>query len=269
VKGLKILWRGFDALVSTVGVFVKTLVFLITAFVNLGAVAIPIVAVGLVNAFAGAGAAGLAAGLKAAASWALAALPIVLIVGLLALLILVIDDIQGALEGQDSLIGELAEKFGSFIEEWMKPRADDGFLVRTLKVFWDIFSDLPKALDNAANFWVEKIVWVVNEIKKLFAGLWEDVKQGAADALDALNPFSGRKGGLVTTAANAFRATQAQQDQTRIIAQGRQAVEANLRIDNITVNAPTGDAKDIVNVLKTEMDKWHSARMREALVGTK
>lgn len=87
----------------------------------------------LIVQYAALGAAALWAGLKAAAAWALAMAPFIAIMALIASLILLMDDFLVWLKGGDSMIGRMWNKFKGLFADWLKPNAEDGWLMKGLK----------------------------------------------------------------------------------------------------------------------------------------
>jgi hypothetical protein len=82
------------------------------------------------------------AALKAAASWVLAAAPIVGLVALVAGLVLLWEDFLVFLEGGDSLIGELGPKWAKFVDEFLRDDPDDWWVTKQIKAALRALTDL-------------------------------------------------------------------------------------------------------------------------------
>jgi hypothetical protein len=76
------------------------------------------------------------AGAKAAGSWLAATWPLIALIAGLALLYLVIDDINVTLKGGDSILSRYGEKWAKFISDWSKPDEDDWWITKQLKNAW-------------------------------------------------------------------------------------------------------------------------------------
>jgi hypothetical protein len=94
---------------------------------------------------------------KAAGAWLAATWPLIALIAGLALLYLVIDDINVTLKGGDSILGRYGEKWAKIIESWWKPSEGDNWLVAGLKKVWwyltDIEGRLIPALMNGPLRW--------------------------------------------------------------------------------------------------------------------
>ncbi len=138
----------------------------------------------LTYGYIAAGAAALWAGLKAAAAWVLASLPLIGIAVLFALIILLAQDIYGWLTGQDSLIGALWEKYKGFIKDWLQPTEEDGYLMRGLKWVLNALIELAEEWDYFVLFIEQTWDAVVQWMSDVFWGLIDSVKEGAKSVLD-------------------------------------------------------------------------------------
>lgn len=130
-------WKKANAAVMAAKIE-KYLKFLIDAiggladgleFVRKNMDAVKMVAKDLAIAFAILNAAAVLAAVKAAAAWMIAAAPFVLIAGLVAGILLVMDDIRGWKAGEKSAFGEFAD----VIADWLKPNANDPWWLKGIK----------------------------------------------------------------------------------------------------------------------------------------
>ncbi len=129
----------------------------------------------LILLYAAMGVSAMSAGLAAAKAWILATWPLVAFLAGVAAIVLLIQDFLVFLEGGDSMIGRMLDKYRAVIDEWMHGIGlDEGFI----KVLW-------LALEN-----IDKIDFtfghVIDNAKIGFAKLWEAIKQGAIDLVDTI-----------------------------------------------------------------------------------
>lgn len=99
-----------------------------------------------------------------AAAWLAAAWPFILIGGLIAGFLLILDDIRGYLAGEISLFGEWKKS----IEDWLTIKADDPAWLRSIKSF---ISSIKEALSKQGA-----IEGFFARIKGFFVDVWERVK---------------------------------------------------------------------------------------------
>lgn len=147
-----------------------------------------------VGAYLALGAAGLAAGLRAALGWVIAAAPVILLTAMLSALILIFEDLWVGMNGGQSLLFKGWQK----LQNWLEPNGDDPWWLTAMKIFLKIITDLPEAFQVAFDFWMEKfdelVGWMAGTLKAL--GII-DTKEGS-EAVDArmkskslLNPAAG------------------------------------------------------------------------------
>lgn len=103
-----------------------------------------------------AGVAAVAAGLKAAAVWTLANLPLIAMAALFALLILVAEDLYTWWMDGDSLIGSLWGNWSGFLDEFTTPREGDPWWLAMLREAVQLARDLVAWLE-AAYTWSKTV----------------------------------------------------------------------------------------------------------------
>ena len=108
----------------------------------------------LIASYVAAGAAAIASGLAAAGAWIAAAAPVIALAAALFLAYLVFDDIVGALNGADSVIGELGPKWDRFLSDWVKPHAGDNWLMADLRLIVSWLQDIEgKLIPGVKKAW--------------------------------------------------------------------------------------------------------------------
>lgn len=193
VKIFLSLWKALTLVVGILRSFVEILAALLGWFFKFDSViGVIIRSIGLLTAavvlFGGAS---MAAGLRAALGWVIAAAPIILLATLIAFIILLIDDIWVGLHGGKSVVFDLFEAWGHFLDEWATPKEGDPWWLTVLRAFLYTILHLSEAWDAAVEYWKGIFIRFADWVKGLFASLWQGIKDGALSALNALNPFSG------------------------------------------------------------------------------
>lgn len=99
-----------------------------------------------VTGYAALGYASLVAALSAARAWLIASAPAILLVAAFTALLLVLDDVRGFLQGEDSLLGKIGPQWTAFLDSLTRPNADDPWWLAALKQAVKIATDLEGAL---------------------------------------------------------------------------------------------------------------------------
>lgn len=204
---------------------------------------------------------------EALAPWLLIGLAIAAVA---ALFVLAYDDLMNFLEGNESLIGFILEKY---------PVVADivGFLAETFtKGYWDIRNALSGAMewtDKTVNGMIDKFTRLWQSVKEIF-GWIKDTTGGAFDFIgnayngikDVLSSIGEKVGfGLSTDASINYSAAQdglvvandfinsARSSPYNAMPMGGSRNEQSIQIDNITVQSQATDAAGISRDIKSEL----------------
>lgn len=174
--------KGVDAMVAAVKIAAIAVgsYFVASALVAAGSLTSLLVNFALNTAAAVAyGASMVLAGLEAAAAWVAATWPVLALTAALVVAILVIDDIRAALNGADSLIGDIGPKWTAFLDQWTSSIGDGTFddhpFLVTLKAIVFYLTDLegrllPALKDSWASAFLRPISAAIELLFKLFRG---------------------------------------------------------------------------------------------------
>jgi hypothetical protein len=230
--------------------------------------------------FVAMGLSAVASGLAAAAAWALAALPVFVLGAVLALVILIAEDLWKAMNGGNSLIEKLWNKWSGFIDDWLKPKGDEPWWLVAIKVFLGMIWDIGGAWDDAVAFWREvfedffgwvekKINWVSDKLESIgdFLGFGKETNNlvggmngiGVQMAQAAKIRDAGGSSGLSEAVARgqmpfdvAMRHIQAKQ----------QIIQNHVKIE--VAQQPGQDAGQLADHITRKMQEFHDAKLREA-----
>jgi len=135
---------------------------------------------GLATSALFAGGAMVVAAYDAAAAWLAATWPVIAIAALLALVVLIAEDIYVALTGGESLIGNLMEKWAEWLDHWLNDNsADTPWWLLAIKGFIYEITHLDEVWDEAVAYW-----------RDVFKKFFDWVDQKAHELNNAINPFA-------------------------------------------------------------------------------
>lgn len=133
-------------------------------------------------------------------AWLSATAPLLVLAALVAILILLIEDVWVGLNGGKSLIKDLVTKWGEFADKWANTfDEDDNFLVKMLKEAWLWVSNFEKQWDTLVKdlsiLWREYGGIVEAAVMPAYAALKEMIGfvDTILEGLDKVNPFSSHK----------------------------------------------------------------------------
>lgn len=191
-----------------------------------------------------------AAAIKSAAAWALAAAPLIIIASLVALAYLLIQDFIVGLNGGQSAIFMLFKQWQSFLEDWMKPKEGDGFLITQLK---------------HAVFMLDAMITKWDEFKSDFLST-----NGLDTYLKTTGQNFGPKGDMTADeAVEYYQSHPAAKPVHRTPAPLDSDFDLTKSITNhnsveINVHAPNGDANNIADTISRKLGEFFDTKMREA-----
>jgi hypothetical protein len=226
--------------------------------------------------FAAVGYAAVVAGAKALYAWLAASAPLVGIAVLIALIILLFDDFLTYLEGGDSLIGALGEKWGKFLDEWLKPNENDPWWIKALKWSIEAVKELGRQLEKLRAPFEAFVKWYADNVAtdedKEARDMYGGARKAAQAALDGMTPGTPRRslGGIVTGLASgnpaaAFGGGASPSSKPRP-SDARPIISPTFKSE-ITING-AGSPEDTAKVVQeTEADLWDS-KMRELEAGS-
>lgn len=182
--------------------------------------------------------------LAAAAAWLL---PVAAIVAL----VLILEDLYVFFQGGDSLIGDMFK--GGEMPGWMRAIKDtiDGFMH-----LGDVWEGFKIAAADA-------LAWLAQKIDDFFGWMGRKAKEAGEAIIDAINPFSGNSMFSPVT-MDAIKSLATPPTASSV---GAAMQNFTMRMGDITVNAPTGDGKEIAGALKRLLDEHIEVMMRSASVG--
>lgn len=178
--------------------------------------------------------------LSAAAAWALAALPFVVIAGLITALILLLEDLYQYLNGGQSMIGKLLPSFERFLFEFTRPRAGEPWFIHMLRFAVEL---LTGAQENASK--------LNNSLASIGLG-----KIDYSKPLDAQNINAAVFGGGATSVAKAGEMTHPTVKQTKVTINSP-----------ITVNTTGGNPQEIAGHVSKALDEHMKSANRAAAAG--
>lgn len=199
----------------------------------------------LVSAYAAAGIAAIGAGLAAAGAWIAAAAPVILLAAIIAALLLAAEDVYSFLTGADSVIGDLGPKWTKFLDEFLRPKSDDHWLVATFKQLGRLLTDFSGAWDQFVKDWQ----YALNQI---WLGLPAPLRKLLSSGAEALNLSGGASSPAVAAASSAAAA-------------GPVTVGGELNAE-ININPPPGTSPEaIADAVDAKLEEFHARKNREAL----
>ncbi len=228
------------------------------------------------------GAASMAAGLSAAAAWALANAPLILMGVLIAALLIAAEDVLVFLEGGESLIGRIGPAWTKFLDQWTSFDAGDSFILKGLKQVISWLTDIEgRLLPAIKNGWLSNILQPISAtielIFKLFRGTanfadYLKTIPGLGLAIEAVQkltpekeesllssrpPQLGLGGGAASPAASVLAQNQAQI---------RPPLIAPSFSGNFVVNAQPGQsAQEVAGATREVMEDWWDGKMRSSM----
>ncbi len=151
-------WVQNLTLALKVAAFTLGGVLLAALVANIGAIATT------VSWYAALGIASVVAGVKAAAAWVAATWPVLALIAGFTLLLLILDDIRGYFNDEDSLIGEIGPKWTAFLDDMLKVNATDPWWLVALKEAGKFITDIQGGLEHleakfkGASPWVKALI---------------------------------------------------------------------------------------------------------------
>ena len=214
------------------------------------------------------GATQVAAGLAAAAAWTAANAPLLLSIALLAVLLLAAEDVWVALEGGDSLIGEIGPKWTAFLDEFTRDLSDNP-LVLALQTAIFYLSDLegrllPMLKDSWASALLQPITAAIELLFKLF--------RGTATFVDYLKTIPGL--GLVVEQAQRVFSSSAETPEgsaaSSVPASSSSTVVApRFSVGAISVTAAPGqNPEEVAGAVERKLEDFHQRKLDELLTQT-
>lgn len=266
VKAFRAWWKAADGIVQQIRRdFIPLLkgAAIILAGVLLSAL--------IANASAAAAAAGwyvalsvaaIRAGIAAAAAWVKAALPVIVLTGLVAALLLLLDDVRGFFAGEDSFIGSYGVQWTKFLDRILADRTEDFWLLRALKAVGRFLTDIGGHLDA---------------LEKKFAGTsfgrWvnqtnTDIRERAARGqLTEYEKANGLGGYVAPPPPSLFGAKPAAPSVPTVYGPTKPGAGPIVNAP-ITVNAAPGmDAKAVANEVNRTLEERLQTVWREAATG--
>lgn len=240
VNGMRAFMKQLRAALPTLktfGAIIKTVAIIAIASLTAALLANISAVIFTISWYAALRVAAIRAALSAAASWAFAALPFVIIAALITALILLLEDLYGYINGSQSLIGKLMPSFERFLFEFTRPRAGEPWFIHMLRFAVEL---LTGAQDNAAK--------LNNSLSSIGLG-----KIDYSKPLDAQNINAAVFGGGATSTAKAGEMTKPTVKQTKVTINSP-----------VTINAPNANAQDV----KAQFDRQVEATYRAAIAGS-
>lgn len=194
--------------------------------------------------YAALGIAAVVAGLKAAAAWIAAAAPVLLLAALFAALLLVVEDVYSYLTGADSLIGDLGPKWTKFLQEFLKPRAEEHWLVATFRQLGRLLTDF----DSAWGAFVKDWQYAINQI---WLGLPAPLRRILGGEVSAPGAAGGAAGPAIAAGA--------------AVAAGG-SIGGDMTVEEINITPHPSQSPDaIADSVVEKLEAFHSRKNREAL----
>lgn len=280
--------KGLKILVRTLGFVAKTLAFVIRNWKIFAMVITSVVMVALLPLmaelgllisvlaaapmfFLKAGAAALWAGIKAAAGWALAALPVIAIVAAFLLLLLLLEDVYEWITGGNSALKELWNEWKKFLDSWLYNTEGDGWLLKTLKAIVGTIREMPAVWDE----FLEYIGVTPNgkRARKPPKGVSEDDPAFTAELVkdaEFLQDFGAYGARISSPKDRAERQTYDLMGSLwRKDTPTQYGPGATPPSVSVTINAPSGDAKGIAGEVRKVVEEFHEKTMRETEAAVK
>jgi hypothetical protein len=201
------------------------------------------------------GATSVTAALTSAAAWVLAALPIIAIAALVGIALLLIEDIYTGLTGGKSVVFELWEQWKKFMSSWLEDKDSDPWWLSMIKQFLLFIFDTDKAWAKVVIAWQQVFSDFVEWVENLFADLWKGIKTAAADALDAINPFSAanNSGPVFGQVLGSSYTPKSSAPVT---------ISPSTHIGSLNIQT-TGEPNDVASKVRKAIDEHHETVMRE------
>jgi hypothetical protein len=121
----------------------------------------------VIQGYIAAGAAGAVAGLRVAAAWVAANLPLILLTGLFVALILLIDEVVTAANGGKTVMAE-------WLGDWKDDQAGDGWMLRDMKAL----AYFMLHMDPVLSFWKGELGKLWAWMREGFINTWDDIVVG-------------------------------------------------------------------------------------------
>jgi hypothetical protein len=235
------------------------------------------------------------AALKTAAAWIIANAPLLLMIGLIALIglaiAIVIEDLQGMGEGAESFFGTLAQGFADLLEStgsWAEAIKEVVFNVlefwfgttrETFDGIFDYIDSLTDAMIEPFQRWGNSVVEIWNMVKDTAFGIIDDITTKFKFVFDTLSAgfdkISDFFGGETTAIQNLTQTTKpniAGVSPASVIAPPGGATSNNSLINQpktdikVEVDATgRGDAADVASMVAREVDNAMANRDRQLL----
>jgi hypothetical protein len=288
-KAFKVIWTVVKPLIGLMGALMNNHHLLVAAGIALG-----VVLALLAAHYIAVSVAAVASAIASAAAWFLAAAPIALLLAMLAIIVLVFQDVWVAMHGGKSLLKDLWDAWKVFLDKWMQNTDGDPWWLILIKNFlftithlgevWDFVVDAFKnAWKAIAAWWDEHVTkpitaiinWAVDKINWIGSKLKSMLPKSVQDGLGLNNPNTNKIIGdhRTLTKAEVMAANLAIQggNTTAPVGGGGGLLgafqPANFQA-GITINAAPGQsAEEIANVTVQKMDGWWASQLRKATTG--
>jgi len=207
------------------------------------------------------GATQVAAAAAAAAAWTAANAPLLVSIALLAFLLLAAEDVWVALEGGDSLIGEIGPKWTAFLDEFARDVSDNP-LIAALQAVVFYVSDLegrllPMLKDSWASALFQPLTAALELLFKLF--------RGTASFVDYIKTIPGV--GLFIEQAQAsplFSGASSSPEAAAAAAPSSPVIAPRFSVGSFTVQAAPGQSpNEVAGEVERKLDDWFTTRLQE------
>lgn len=245
IEFIKYMRANWTPMMHTVELTLRTLAFVLGGIVLAALTMNTAATISAVGWYTALGVQAAAAAVRAAIAWAAAAAPVIGLAAVFTSLLLILEDINGFLNGENSLTGELLKRFATLIDEFTK-KGEKPWLINILEYAGWLLSDA-----------VSKVILIkklISEIPNVFSATADFVSAGGG-VTGAIAAGTRLFGSGATPAASAATAAAA-----RPVITGT----PSFSVGDITINASPGmNPQDVANVVVRTMDAHFDAKMRE------
>lgn len=261
VSVLGILWRVLGVVIDQWQFFAVILasVVLTAIVLNIGAI------VRLIAQYVLLGAAALAAAIKSAAAWALAAAPVALLATLIAVAILLFDEWITAIEGGDTLLGELWPKWKKFLQDFAGAGSEgEPLWLQFLRFGAALIGDFDKTFKDVIEGW--KLIfkaladWVIGIFDQITGYIASKVR-GSIDSIRGLLKLSSDPGSSFGAGASpAASVTTRPSGGARVFAQSNEPVINIYQREGESPNNLAGRMREQLDAYnQTQIEQAHAA----------
>lgn len=148
VQAIKFLGHAFQFVLNIIKIF------------TYDSIVIRSVLVGIAAAFIAVRAAAIASAIATAAAWVAAAAPFIAIAAAIGAVLLLLDDIRGYYDGEDSLFGDFMKAW----DDWMKPKGDDPWWLAKVKELLKLLGDAKQIIDDV-GYWFKGVDYYEQKYK--------------------------------------------------------------------------------------------------------